>query len=411
MKIILNSTILSLLLLLISGCPFLSGNSQSQTNYYPDIIWNGDNDYYITNHLDSRMDEEILYTPEFSTTGLSATDLDTGKLLWRNSEYYGFETKPVCWGDYVICLLDSKPDLVFYNKKTSEISGKVNIQSIEGSAHFPQQGYWLKLIENDLYIGCLLTYNDYTEISNRLYRISLNDFSLPSIQEQEIQAELLINYQKNGTLRVEPLIENNRIYVYFGGAGRKIPEDQSPKNLSEHHQSDLSVGCYNLEGTLIWSTPLKKCGWIGGGTEVIQFFNDDKLFLTGADGIALLDKNTGETIYEKSCDGGWEYITIDGDYAYVPLFNYLKCFHIPTGELVWEHQNLYTRDCKPVIYGDHVYVVDSDALRKFDKRTGKLLGVNEKLGVPGYRSQRYMPHRDDILYILQRERIVAIRMD
>ncbi len=415
MKMTLNFTVLILCLLLITGCPFLNivtnRDDQSETNYYPEIIWKKDNNYDITNHLDSLMDGSILYTPEFSTNGMSATDLSTGELLWRNSELYGFKTKPVCWNDYIICFRDSRPDLVFYNKKTGEIVAKASTQSIEGSSSFPLQGKRIKSIDDDIFITGVITYNDYTQISNRLYKISLKGLTIPNTEEQEVKAELLFDYQKNGTFRVKPLFEDNRIYTYFGGAGRKVPEDQSPKNLSEHHQSDLSVACYSIDGNLIWNTPLEKCGWIGISQEVLQFFNGDKLFLTGADGVALLDKATGDIIYEKSCDGGWEYITIDGDYAYVPWCNYLKCFHIPTGELVWEDQNLYTRDCKPIIYGDHVYVVDSDALRKFDKRTGKLLGVNENLGVPGYRSQRYMPHRDDILYILQRERIVAVRMD
>jgi outer membrane protein assembly factor BamB len=226
-----------------------------------------------------------------------------------------------------------------------------------------------------------------------------------------VEPEVFLKLTPTTKAGVAPVFEDGKVYIFQGGVGGKAQEESS----DGYQQSDIRLGCYDLDGNPIWETTPDSVGWTGIGVALLQFYEEDYLFIGCSDGLILFNKTNGEIIYEKSHDPldmqFDSYYTFDGEYVYTTAYTHFRCFHVPTGDLIWQDDKNYSRDCKPIIYKNHVYVVDSDALRYYNKKTGKLLGENHDLGLPGYGYQRYMPWKDDILYILRTEEIVAVRME
>jgi hypothetical protein len=413
---VLVKNFLSLILgVALMGCSWLNPPEEenSRNTLDPDIIWDQNIDFRILNKIKATLDGDNLYLP-LSGYGLSLVNVDNGETIWWNNEIYAMGTNVAIMNNRIYNVFEYEYEeglgnFFVYDQLDGTLLGRYWFEECIDDDAVIVDGEWLEIYGNYLYFALDSPY--YEDQLAKVFRIDLQSLELTDASEIPIiQKEIFFSDNSELTFSTRPIFEGDKVYLLSGGIGTKIPEDEAITKRGQYHQSDVRLRCLDLSGNILWETGFEHTGWAVYG-DGLRSYEDDKLLLAAHDGLALLYKDTGEIIYEK--EGYWAdtYLTIEGEYAYSTIYNDLKCFHIPTGELIWTDTINYTRDCKPIIFNNHVYVVDSDALRMYDKSTGELLGVNYDLGVPGYRWQRYMPFRDDELYILKTEKIVAIRME
>ena len=409
-KIIKNINVICVLILCgaaLLGCSLFA--EKTPATWQPDILWELEGFDYIGSPP-SRLDykNNLLLLPGFDTSGLNCVDISKGTLNWNNSDYGFFDTQPVIWNNYVIITSDSNADanIIFYNKETGEIAGKYAVTQMKDTTKI-NFDYWAKVVNNIFYF----TIHSYDKsiAKTGVYSINLSALTFNSEESIDIEPDLFAgagDYQRCFTA---PVFDEDTVYVYKDGAGVLV-EDGTELEQGEYYQSHVELTAYNYEGEIQWTTGFDYCGSASLGAHQMQSYGD-YLFIADWSGMALVRKEDGEILYEKPgmwCGG---FFTIEGDYAYTTVYFSLYRIHIPSGNIEWSDMINFTRDSKPVVYKDKLYVVDSDALRCYNKKNGELLGVNEDLGVPGYRVQWYIPYIGNTLYIPQMEKIVAIRME
>jgi len=421
------SHIQSLLQYLIIGAAFIgcSGwlDEPDPSDFHPEVIYEFSDEFSFSNGIDNYFEGNILLVNRglwwgddgFIKNYFMKVNLETYKVIWKNNQFKYDSTNPVIWNNFAIFSAyktnegEGGFNFAFLDLETGETRARFVLSRELTEEYHGIHGFWLKVIEDDLYFASRA--NDPEGYHVKFNRLNLKTLSMERENIQSITPEVLYTYTNASLMRTEPVFEKEYIYLHLGEAGSKVPDDQPKTQQSQYHQGDIKLLKMDLQGNLLWETGFEHTGWIGDASKALTLFKEDQLFLPTYFGAALVDKNTGEVIYDKPghyCSGR---MTLEGDYAYMTGWQSLNCVYVPTGEIIWTHDIEFTRNCKPILYGDRVYVVDSDALRVYNKKTGELRGVNYNLGVPGYRSQGVMPYIDDILYILQTEQIVAIRME
>ncbi|QEN03536.1 hypothetical protein EW093_02080 [Thiospirochaeta perfilievii] len=401
----------------LCGCSYYPIKGSSNNTFEPIIVKQMDNNYNNTNLYESLLVVDVLYISEVLDNGLSKTNLTTGELLWRNSEVDP-STNPALWEGFIVSLVytvyeeEQDYNLYFTDQNTGEIIYKFRFKDMMDNPEVGLNGYWSVIHNNKLYFSTCDTSNSFSDEAIKLSMVDISELDFTNSEPDAIVPEVILQGSRLDSLfRTQPLFNVDGMYILSGGAGSSIPEDQEVTETSDYHQSDIKLYALDNEYNKLWERGFEYAGWVGANAYHLQFYDEDYLYLATSDGAALIDKNTGTIIYERVGNYSSNYTTIDGEYGYSTIYGFLKCVHIPTGDIIWNDEIKYTRDCKPVVYGNKLYVVDSDALRVYNKKTGQLLGKNEDLGVPGYRWQGYMPYNNDILHILQTEKIVSIRME
>lgn len=377
-------------------------------------LWSTSDDFLFSNRRESAYQQSELYTADLKGR-VSRIDLDTGEILWQDSTddetlYNAYTANPVSWNDYVILIRlphiitgrEYYSNIYFYDRNSGELLKVFSMPILENSDYNWVHGQWLSLYGNKLYFSMTLLYCDEQDelesTRSVICVIELDQLDLGSSGDDQLNCDILYEVpNESKTLKRlygPPLFQDQLIYIPVGG---------------DPTRGDLV--CMDLDGRIIWQQNLIHTGnQRNSSYHALNFYGNDLLLWSTLSGLALVNKNNGEIIYD--IPGSWaaNCVSINGDYAYSTDGFTLRKFHILSGEVIWENQSHYSRDSNPILYMDRVYLVESDALRVYSDDDGSLIDENNNFGVTGAFYQGFIPNCDGVLYIQQDERIVAIKL-
>lgn len=414
-KVCLQIIVLIVFNLSICGCSFL------QQEEFADIAWETSG-YGNDGNFDGCLGNGVLYQPEAYVAGISATRIADGNRLWQITDKFKPKTEPIISGERLYIFSEAvntefkntKPYLFVFNKNTGTIVARVTLTEEPGSG---QGRWWLACYQGWVYFCYYTNYNTPTQV-----------ISISRLQESAIQeigdVEQLINpslfLQTSSPFQIPAdkiLFDKDRCFVFFSGIGWRGP---LPEGLSMtdgyYPQEAIRVVCTDLDGVVQWESNLKYTGNGMGGTHRLVM-NNDRLFIADWSGAACLEKSNGNVVWESAGMFCAIRFVLKGNRLFSsgykpegPDAGSLYCLNADTGAIVWSQSTRFSLDSNPIIMHERVYSVMSDALRVFNKDTGELLYENKDWGIPGYRSQGYVPQEGNIIYLPRENDIIALKL-
>lgn len=422
----IKKIIATLLFIPILGC-FLIGdekaNKEKDSDF--DIVWKTPVTG-LSGNYSSVIEGNILYYVDQGLESLdyscevSAIDLNSGNKIWQNINIDHKIGSNIAINEEDIFVIDNP------NEETREIGGIIVIDKKTGV----KKGYiqpsnlffdyddkavqikewWVAEHKGFLYFP--VDSRDVNVMSG-YYRISLDSINLNPSKKSYIKPELVLNITKKQRISTKPLFEGDRAYFYIGGAGPLYIENDYHLFENCYTQDVVRMVCIDLEGNIIWDRGFDYLGAVVGAGYNFKLDNNI-LYAADTSGVAAVNKNTGELLFEQSTDYdqgsfGVDYLTYSNGKIFYCMDNYLKCSDATSGKLLWEFNTGYTNMTNPIVFGDLVYNLDQSALRAFNIHTGNIVYQNEDLSI-SLRLPGYIPHKDNVIYIMDNYEIIALKM-
>lgn len=404
----------SRLLMILLACLMLLGCTACFVDDTPPVIadvqWTAGG-FGTAGSKDCLLEEGVLYVIEPLAGGLSATRIADGSLVWRIDDLFVAAVNPVSVGGCLYVLTAqiehegvTVPSLLYLiDKADGSIRARVSLQA---PAPLESLDYRMLLHEGDLVL--MLRYNLDEVNHDGLWRVPLDSIALQNDTVQELAPEFW-KVNEGQSIVAMPLFANGRTYLYYQGRGWKGPwTGEGPMPIGYYPQEVVRVQCLEADGSLVWETHLDHAGMPTVGSHTM-FVDQGRLYLADWAGRACLDAGSGEVIWEQAGESAESRLVLQGGRLYSTINLSNKCFDARTGDLVWEHLTPYTEDSNPIVWQDHVYVANADALRVFDL-DGTLVAEIEEWGLPGDRMQGYVPILDDTLYLPQTRQLLALKL-
>lgn len=403
-------SVLGILLLVLTccGCP----SEPAEEEPFADVVWQTSG-YGIDGCENGILSDGVLYQPEGWYGGISATRVSDGKLLWQIGQKFSAKSNVVVSGErlYIFSCaihedgIDVEDYLWVLNKESGTVMARV---TLTGSPVLHQSEGWVALYKGYLYFPC--TDDVFNPTVDGIFRMAETDIELSGDTDQTRSVSLFLDVTQYQRPSVRFLFENDRVYVYLGGAGwrGRLPEGET-LIPGYYPQDAVQVLCLNLDGTEIWKTGLQYAGRVSGANDVL-LMDDTRLYLGDWSGRACLNKADGSLVWEQSGFTSSDRLVLEGKKLYSTCDVSLNCFNAETGALQWQFNSSFTLDSNPIIWKSRVYCVMADALRVFEAGNGKLLFTNSDWGLPGYRVQGFIPYQDNIIYLPKINEITALRL-
>lgn len=418
---------LSLLLLSLSilfiACPFFPEPGDGNLKF--DVLWEAPM-YSVHNSYASILHENTLYVQQGS--GMIAVDITDGHELWRTvgSDKVSPYSEMLLIDDYLLFVGISygedgklRRDLWLMNRHTGSLVGRNKlvcpdfIPVAEWDYYFYQYD-WIESYGNRIIMPIMKMMDPGHFAHLGVYEFDFNPALFTMDDDKEpIELECVYKFKERQDGQVRPIIENNIMYQYVCGSGWRgaLPEGDELED-GFYYQKDVHVVAIDLvTNTVLWKVNLNICGWASSHEHLL--LEDQILYIADYRGRAAIDTQNASLLYEYS-GGTMGYSAYDDGILYYPFVDAtLRAYRPSDGKLLWEHQPeeyIHNRETNPLFHGDRVYMVDPEGLRAYNKKTGKYYGLQESLGAPGNRIPGYIPFKDDIIYIPQTTRLLAVRL-
>lgn len=399
------------------GCLLEKNNEDNkEVSNQIDILWKI-SELNVSSNFNSIIDGNLLF---FAGNSISCIDLNIGKTIWTNQDKIKVDSHLEVNDKFVFTLeapdLDKQEvgNITVLNKKTGERVGII-VPSIlcfdYGDKAVQFSEWWVEEYKNNLYIP--IRSRD-INIDSGIYKIDLNELTMDALNKSYVQPELILKITEKQRISSRPVFDKNRAYFYVGGSGPLYVEGGYHLYENCYTQDVVRMLCTDLKGNIFWDRGFEYIGCVVGGNNNFKLV-DNTLYIADSSGIAAIKNKTGEVIFEKKIEYdsgslGVEYLEYSNKKIVYSFNNYLKCSNSRNGKVIWEFDTKYTNSTNPIIYGNIVYNVDPDALRGFNIKNGKKVYENTSLGISGYRTVGYIPHKDDVIYIMKTNEIIAVKI-
>ncbi|QEN04433.1 hypothetical protein EW093_06885 [Thiospirochaeta perfilievii] len=311
--------------------------------------------------------------------GLIAFSMESGELLWDKTDNIDMYNSPLYVGGHIIAIDGSLPELLLLNPTTGEVEKRIFL-TLDGVNRYPDNeknqfmhsGYYIFSVGTTLYWG-----TRYCETSDG---IPLGLVSIDIVDDVKLNS----SNENIGTITV--LHENDLSYkesiegsiyieddtAYFGSNASDFNNEWRPK----YYALDL------IKGDILWETEVDKL--FGGGAQYNFYNRGDNLFLSDIRGFGLIDKSTGELLYEVSPGSGDDsggfvvdnlFYSTNGSFSYSAIQrDNVQCVNMDTGEQVWGDLSIdFTLGARPVVYGGYLFVGSQKNFYIFDAKDGTLV--------------------------------------
>lgn len=370
--------------------------------------------------------EGILYLPQ--TGGLIAVRLADGSEIWRSIGTTSPASELLLIGDYLLFAAYSfkepdstalRLDLWLANRHSGELLGKNSLLEPDFVATADWQTYyfqhnWMVHYQNRVYLPLYFlpspgrfAYLGIYSFEFDPLRFSLSD----TLEPIQLRVFYPLNPRQSG--RAKPVIEGSTMYLGIGGHGwRGAKPPGIPMEDGYYLQEDVRIAAVDLAKTadnILWQNSPAYAGFVSGRAPLLS--TADRLYYIDSSGLAVLQKNNGVMIYENPLSG-MDFPVLEDDVLYAPRVDgRMTVIRASDGTLLWEDvSGIHNRESNPVLYGDRLYIVDSDGLLVFNRADGRYIGRQSSLGTPGDRIPGYMPYLGNILYIPQTDRLLAVQL-
>lgn len=388
--------------------------------------------YSVVSRNGHVLHDDVLYIQQGS--GIIAVDANTGTKIWETvgADKVGPYSQLLVIDNYLVFVgmsLDEENDLCRHLWLMNRLDGSLvgrnklvcpDFVPVADWDFFYYEDNWILSYNNKLILPVLrmATEGTFKFLGIYEFEFSVDSFSLDN-DIDPIVMEPLYSLEPRRSAWTKPIIDGNLMYTYVGGHGWRgpLPPGGDREDQRYYYQEDVKVVAINLDTkNTEWEAPM---GILGdqSSTEHMILVNNI-LYIADYIGHAAVDVRDGSVVYENEENNrfgfmrGWR--TYDDGILYYPMRDAtLTAVRASDGKILWSHQPeeyIHNRESNPLIWGDRVYMVDPEGLRAYNKKTGKYYGLQESLGIPGNRIPGYIPFKDDIIYIPQTDKLVAVRL-
>lgn len=362
------------------------------------------------------------------TEGLVALDAQTGEVKWR---FKGapLSTRPVVVEDTWVVFPElprsgwNNQSLWVLKLDTGEIAGRLRLRWPEdldppGSLYGPFiWETWIAASGPTLYMPLSYLPPTLAPVKYRgIFRFTLEKDSLQADRVTDIHPQLLLSSTPYQELTARPAFTADRAYFFLNGSNVELP-DSEPRNEDNFRRSDVRLVAWSLsQDRELWSRGFSYLGHKTWNPLTVQ---EGRIYLGDFKALACVESSDGTLVWEKGVapwDGSFYFsdmaLRVVGDRVFSTVIDNFHCFSAFTGELQWSFEEPldYTLDSNGEVFGSRVYLATPTGLKVFDTVTGRLVGEDTGLKIPGYRIQGIMPRGGDMLYLLRNEELVAVRM-
>ncbi len=411
---------LILFILLMISCDLFNETKTKEPVYDAEIAWTLNTKMYsylpstdmvrYDNYL-YLIDGNQYYEDPFFI--LKKIDIESGKLIWQTEPINSIVTCNVVKCGTKLYLSGKNDNYLYcFDNETGGLSASVTFSAFDeiNTKISPERN----IVS---YLNRYLFWSNNKNIDGKIIKLDTEkiDFTKKPDELQIVEVEFFANTgDDNDYIFSAILLEEDSVFFITKG-------DRENNTLNKVG----SIKCQ--DGKLNWFYKISNSYAKGGGFNL--YYVDDKLYaFIGAS--VCFEAKTGKVIYEfvqnfedilkgeisisklwqtsgVSYSNGRFYCTTeasDGTAAYLGIdkkyVKNIQCIDAKNGELIWGDlpKKSSSLDGRPIVINGKVFVTTYlQGLRVYDEKTGKLIGVDEKLITPDGKNESYK----DLLIIMQ----------